>query len=432
MGMYPFAAEKVLDILGIKARKQGDELYAVCPMEGCSDKTGHLCINQKNDKVYCHKCGFSGNTLTLYAHLTGMNTKDAYADLLKQSGIKDKGILYQREMVKKRELEAKEERPLLSIDDRSKAYERFLNCLTIDENHMRHLFERGFDEYYIYMRSYRSTPDVSKLRAIMTELMNEGTRLDGVPGFYKDKNGWKVIKTKKAIFVPVVDSRNRIQGMQYRIDDQLRCYRLREDNIEKESLSAEEKQLIQFLKKGKYGFPLAVIRENVTNIDVKKTIASLKEKGIVSLEAKYKWLSSQGYENGCGALGFIHWACGFDWDGDRIRPHIPQKGKLVLTEGAMKADLFHQLTQQPTIAIPGVTNRKQLPAVLKECKAYGVKTVCDCLDMDYLENKSVQDACKDIKRMIIDSGLNYERYTWDPKFKGIDDYYANKVKGIVR
>lgn len=433
--MYPFTAEKVLQILGMNARKQGNELYAVCPMDGCTDKTGHLCINTKNDKVYCHKCGYSGNTLTLYAHMTGMNTKKAYADLLNRSGIKDKGIEYRKKIIKKREEDAEKELPLLDINDRSKAYERFLNCLVIDEKHMKDLFDRGFDEYYIYLRSYRSAPDVNKLRSIMTELLNEGTRLDGVPGFYKDQHGWKVVKTKKAIFVPVVDSRNRIQGMQYRLDDELRCYRLKQENLKDSRLSVDEEKMIQFLKRKEYGFPLSVIRENLPNLDIESLIRGLKERGIVSLESKYKWLSSQAFENGCGASGFIHWACGFEWDGKRIRPHIPEingiKG-IVLTEGAMKADLFHQLTQMPAIAIPGVSNRKQLPKILEECKEFGITKISDCLDMDYIENKSVQAACVDLKKMIEEAGFVYERKHWDRRFKGIDDYYAYKIKHIQR
>lgn len=56
------------------------EVQARCPF--CDDKSHHLYLNTEEDLCYCHRCGTGGNSVTLYAKITGMDNKTAYRQLV--------------------------------------------------------------------------------------------------------------------------------------------------------------------------------------------------------------------------------------------------------------------------------------------------------------------------------------------------------------
>jgi len=388
---FPFTAETVLEMLRIEGKPRGNEVVAHCPIEGCPDKSGHLFINLKNDKINCQRCGWVGNTLTFYAQLTGMSNKDAYHDIMERAGLKDKGEDYHKEIQKKRAMEAEKAKSsaLLPIEERDKVYNALLDELYLSKDHMQNLFGRGFEEYMIYLKKYRTSPPRSgkEIYNIPKILQNQGYSLQGVPGFHKNANGqWEFARLKRSILVPVRDSQNRIQAIQHRLDDEVR-----------------------------------------------------KKKPNGKLEDKYKWVSTEGWNGfscGTGAHAFIHFACDFSWDGKRMLP-IPKTdkrtGKLffAFTEGPMKADLSYQLTGTPFFASAGVKALKILPDALIELKKVGVELIYDCFDMDYMEKEDVAKASKNVEKMVVAAGMKYERKIWNKTFKGIDNYYAFKLKGIV-
>ena len=146
--------------------------------------------------------------------------------------------------------------------------------------------------------------------AIAKQLQDQGCYLAGVPGFFRTEDGnWALTGLPRGILIPVRNVCGQIQGLQ-----------LRKDN---------------------------------------------------SVKRKFRWVSSMGEKDGCGAECWTHLAG-------------PATETLILTEGPMKADVIHALTGFSVLAVPGVN--AALYALL------------DKLD------------------------LTYSTYLWDPRYKGLDDY----------
>ena len=65
-----------------KANTNQLELPARCPFCGSGKKEKPTArINTERNLFFCHRCGEGHNSLTLYAKLTGMDTKGAYREL---------------------------------------------------------------------------------------------------------------------------------------------------------------------------------------------------------------------------------------------------------------------------------------------------------------------------------------------------------------
>lgn len=370
----PFTPEQVIYLLGLRATPRGDEYKVICPIHGCKDKSGAMYINKKTGKVHCFKCGFGGDVCTLYAEINGLDNKEAYYEILEKLNMNQvpKSELYKK--AKKQEEDAKkaESEPLREIEERTKTYETLMEILTLEEQHKKNLIDRGFDEATICLNEYRSTSQQG-MQKIAAKLLEKGCYLQGVPGFYRGKdNYWTFMYSKPGIFIPVRDSQNRIQALQFRVDD-----------------------------------------------------AQLERKENGKLENKYRWLSSKNYQNGTASGAPIHFACEFKWNGQRFIPKIRNDKSFALTEGPMKGDLFFQICGQPTICVAGVNATIELKPVLEELKSLGVEKIFNLFDMDYITNEHVQEASDKIEHMIKEMGFEYFRPTWDSDYKGIDDYYVH-------
>ena len=81
--------------------------------------------------------------------------------------------------------------------------------------------------------------------------------------------------------------------------------------------------------------------------DVKGRIQGMQVRLDSAKKRKFRWVSSAGLPEGCGAKTWVHLA------GDP-RPLV------LLTEGPMKADVIHALTGQTVLAVPGVNSLAQL------------------------------------------------------------------------
>lgn len=113
----------------------------------------------------------------------------------------------------------------------------------------------------IHRLGYKTTP-VLGFSSLAKRLREKGLYLAGVPGFYKNQSQWTLKIPGRGILIPVRDIQGQIQGLQVRLD-----------NVEKR---------------------------------------------------KFRWLSSNGLEEGCGAKTWVHLA-------GEPRPLV------LLTEGPMKA-----------------------------------------------------------------------------------------------
>lgn len=188
----------------------------------------------------------------------------------------------------------------------------------------------------------------------------------GVPGYFTNKSSTGTISsTKEGIAMPFLDEFGKIQGIHIRKDDDVR-------------------------KEG---------------------------------EAKCTYLSSSGKLNGTASKAFLHFAV------DRVN-NMPVilDGQIYLTEGVMKADLAHALTNKPFISVPGVTCLSEFRKYLSSgrLKSLGVKQVNICFDMDYKVNPGVKEALIKTAKLIKKSNISVKIINWDEKYKGIDDYLLSK------
>lgn len=239
-----------------------------------------------------------------------------------------------------------EENPLTDADARHATYTALLARLTLASDHRENLLHRGLSQEGISRLGYKTTPLVG-CGSLAKRLQEEGRYLAGVPGFYKEDGRWSVKFPGRGILVPVRDVKGRIQGMQVRLD------------------SAKKR--------------------------------------------KFRWLSSAGLPEGCGAKTWVHLA-------GEPRPLV------LLTEGPMKADVIHFLTGQTVLAVAGVNSLSQLKPVLEKLQAAGMEQIMTSFDMDYLVNPHVQNGQENLNRLLEECRIAYGTYLWDPQYKGLDDY----------
>lgn len=239
-----------------------------------------------------------------------------------------------------------EENPLTDVDARHATYTALLARLTLASDHRENLLHRGLSQEDISRLGYKTTPLVGH-GSLVKRLLEEGRYLAGVPGFYKEDGRWSVKFPGRGILIPVRDVKGRIQGLQVRLDN--------------------------------------------------------------AKKRKFRWVSSAGLPEGCGAKTWVHLA------GDP-RPLV------LLTEGPMKADIIHALTGQTMLAVPGVNSLSQLRPVIEKLRAAGMEKVMTAFDMDYLTNPHVLQGQESLAHLLDQCGISYGTYLWDPRYKGLDDY----------
>ena len=161
---------------------------------------------------------------------------------------------------------------------------------------------------------------------------------------------------------------------------------------------------------------------------------------------RYISLSSRDRDGGAPAHAYVHFRLG-----------ARGIGEVVLTEGALKADVICALSGYSVISVPGVNSQKYLPGAFRTLLSRGMKKIRIAYDMDSDTNEHVQAAkdklvatlnatcthCGTIVRadkrdLIVDGrcprcgkriGLSHSTMRWDPAYKGLDDYLnAKRIK----
>lgn len=250
-------------------------------------------------------------------------------------------------------LPAVEENPLTGVEERHATYTALLQILTLASDHRENLLSRGLTQEEILQLGYKTTP-VLGFASLAKRLREKGLYLAGVPGFYKNQSQWTLKIPGRGILIPVRDVQGQIQGLQVRLD-----------NVERR---------------------------------------------------KFRWLSSAGLEEGCGAKTWVHLA-------GEPRPLV------LLTEGPMKADVIHFLTGQTVLAVAGVNSLSQLKPALEKLQAAGMEQIMTAFDMDYLVNPHVQNGQENLTHLLEECGIAYGTYLWDPQCKGLDDYILSCLCG---
>lgn len=190
-----------------------------CPF--CQDRKGKMNLNLVKKVFRCNRCGESGGMLDLYGRLYGVDHATAcekIKDALGRGGTDKEYVIRKKELEKKLE-EIPQSEPAPDAV-RHKTYTKLLSFLTLAESHEKKLMERGFSIDCIRKNGYKSTPAFG-YKKLVERLIKEDCIIQGVPGFYQDKNGlWTVsFQAKNAGFlVPVRNMDGLIVGMQMRLD----------------------------------------------------------------------------------------------------------------------------------------------------------------------------------------------------------------------
>lgn len=395
MNEYPFTTTEALSVIGIYPDVTKGDFKMKCPFCGSQKVQKKMYINLDKNIYRCwnESCpAKSGNIVDFVAKYMGVEWKAAYREIMNSLN-KQSSSNYPTPTV--RVIEKKEENKEIEIVDaktRNIIYSSLLSnkrC-KLTEKHIKSLMARGLSEDDA-KAMYASVPNSDNYAniAICEEIRKEtGLELKGVPGFYETPKGKDcLVFLKPGILIPICDFHKQIVGIH-----------LRKDN------------------------------------DVLETY----EDG--STEGKCSWVTSVGKKNGCKAHTYIHYACDFIYSEERqaFIPYIPNN-IICLIEGPMKADIFFKLSGQPAIAVSGVGCIQYLAEELRKIKTLSDQpfTVVNCYDMDYLTKSSVATAMKKTEEIIKAEGMNYVRCNWNTKIngkdllKGIDDFYAYTVKGIV-
>lgn len=237
-----------------------------------------------------------------------------------------------------------------------------LSLLTLKKAHREHLRTvRGLTDEQIDSFGFKSTPESCMCRRITRVLMGKGYTVAGVPGFYVNDHGQWTVKfytRTSGIIIPLRCIDGLIHGLQIRLDNPIR-----DENDPPE-------------KSG----------------------------------TKYLPLSSSGKTMGTPADGSVHFV------GD------PCARVVYVTEGALKADICHALTGRTFAATVGANNVSQLDGLFAELRKNGTEEIIEADDMDKFRNVMVNRGAEKIHRMAIQNGLACRRLTWNPNYKGMDDW----------
>lgn len=385
---YSWSMLDVLRLLDIKTNPYKAEVRITCPFCGKS----RMDINQPKGVGHCWACDKGVDSASLYAVVQGLSLFKAREEIKERLGIDEndqKNGTYPARIVYKSVVQ---ESVIKDVKQRDSVYRAFLNELTLSTKNRMMLIARGFNEEDIETYMYRTLPSRDEIDfvALCNRLLRDGYDLNGIPGFFRLKNGkWTFAGMTKGILMPQIDRENLIFGLQLRKDDDLRKFQ--------------------------------------------------EETG--EIEQKCCWFSSKNCRNGCGAKASesVNYACDFVFRDGKYVPVL--KDIIILTEGSMKADLIHSfLKEAPVVSIPGVNI---LDAIINSVTFWiesGVKKVLLCYDMDYKTNEHVQGALSKTYSILKEAGLDVIRKDWQTEvnvngvnyyLKGIDDYLAYHIKGIL-
>ncbi len=131
---------------------------------------------------------------------------------------------------------------------------------------------------------------------------------------------------------------------------------------------------------------------------------------------RYVTLSTDGYAKGAPGKAYPHFVKG-----------SKKNGKVILTEGPLKADLIAKFTGYSVLALQGVNATAYFPAAIKALKGMGYDTILLAFDMDMYSNEFVAKAFFKMKEMLTEYKMPFYTLIWDNKYKGLDDYLYHRA-----
>lgn len=381
---FPFNIMDVVELLHLRIRRQqSNSVYVDCPF--CGDRRGKMNVNFVKNVWRCNYCGEHGGMLGLYARLNNTTTSDAYWEIAEalcdncheehiRSGNEAPKLAVStgsslsgaradagRHSTSERKTVPQSEKA--SPAEIHQTLSLLLAQLTLRPAHREHLRspKRGLSDEQIESLGFKSTPPPFLCRSITARLIQMGCKVEGVPGFYRDDCGyWTMAFYKKTsgILIPAVGFDGRLQGFQIMLDVPLKD---KDDPPEKAG-------------------------------------------------AKYIWFSSSSKRDGASSGSPVHLV------GD------PSARVVYVIEGLLKADISHCLTGRTFAAIAGANNTSPLDPLFALLAQSGTEEIIEAHDMDKYNNQMTMAGASKIYLTARKYGMNCRRLTWNPNYKGFDDW----------
>lgn len=154
--METFRMIDIISLLGLPYPSGGQSSYYVqCPCCDDSAHERHLNINLKKEVFRCPKCGISGGMFDLYSLYTGV-PRDKVGKAIAKKLKPDRNMNIPRVHIESRTETV--ECPLADIEIRHSVYSTLLNKLSLANDHVENLMNRGLTETAIERLGYKTTP----------------------------------------------------------------------------------------------------------------------------------------------------------------------------------------------------------------------------------------------------------------------------------
>lgn len=381
---FPFGIMEVVELLHLRVRRQqANSVYVDCPF--CGDRRGRMNVNFVKNVWRCNHCDEHGGMLALYAKFNHTTTSDAYWEIAEalcdntheeharsgneapqqpvSTGSPSSGARAAAAGHSSSERKTVPQSDKASPAEIHQTLSLLLAQLTLRPAHREHLRspKRGLSDEQIEALGFKSTPPPFLCRSITDRLIRQGCRVQGVPGFYRDDSGhWTMAFYKKTsgILIPAIGFDGRLQGFQIMLDVPLKH---KDDPPEKPG-------------------------------------------------AKYIWFSSSSKTDGTGSGSPVHLI------GD------PSARVVYVIEGLLKADISHCLTGRTFAAIAGANNTSPLDPLFALLAQNGTEEIIEAHDMDKYNNQMTMAGASKIYLTARKYGMNCRRLTWNPNYKGFDDW----------
>ncbi len=376
---FPFTIRDVMELLHLKVRRrQADSVYTDCPL--CGDRRGKMNVNFVKNVWRCNYCGESGGMLSLYARLNNTTNSDAFREICDalQAGDttwgyeeQEKQEMQEMHYIFHRSGTPADVRKETAVPQAERAdaqkihqtYSLLLGMLNLTPAHRVHLRseKRGLTDSQIDSLGFRSTPPCFLCRSLTERLLKQGCTVEGVPGFYLHEKGYWTVRFSSrisGILIPAIGIDGLIKGMQILLDTP---FKDQEDPPEKAG-------------------------------------------------TKYIWLSSASKNRGVTSGSPAHFV------------GSPFSRTIYVTEGLLKADIAHCLTERSFVAVAGANNVKPLEPLFALLAQNGTELVVEAHDMDKYSNEMTARGSSQICQMARRYGMDCRRLTWNPNYKGIDDW----------
>ena len=378
LGDFPFDIMGVVSLLSLRVRRrQPNSIYMDCPI--CGDKRGKMNVNLEKNVFRCNYCGESGGMVALYAKVHNICNSDAYREICGglSCGSAENGSVrgchtenpQHSNEDKGTKLSHIENSRLACISDVHQTLSMLFSMLSLSGAHRKNLQNRGLTDEQIDRFGYRSTPPYYYCRPLTDRLIKQGCTVAGVPGFYLGGDGkWTVKFSAKAagILIPIKGIDGLIRGAQIRLDKPIKD----------------------------------------------------ENEGAGKVGVKYLWLSSSNKHMGVTSGSPVHFVGN------------PFARTVYITEGSLKADIAHCLMNRSFAAVAGANNLGQLDMVFSALAYNGTKLIVEAHDMDKLHNEMVKSGAKKIYAMAHKYGMESRQLTWNPDYKGIDDWQLSLLKEV--